>query len=80
MNGEIVTKMKMKKMNFPNSPTYGVIDDVSRRRADIGVAGAYVASERLGLVEMSTQHSSDCAAFITLASKALPRFVLTADV
>lgn len=35
-----------------------------------------MASERLSLVDMSTQHSSDCAAFITLASKALPRFVV----
>nr|QGW45447.1 ionotropic receptor 21a [Bradysia odoriphaga] len=55
-------------------PTYGVIEDISRRRADIGIAGAYVASERLSLIDMSTQHSSDCAAFITLASKALPRY------
>lgn len=27
-------------------------------------------------MEMSVSHSTDCAAFITLASKALPRFVL----
>lgn len=58
-------------MNF--RPTYGVVDDVAFNRADIGVAGAYVTIERLGLVEMSVQHSKDCAAFITLASKALPR-------
>lgn len=63
------------KVKLFNSPTYGVIDDVSRRRADIGIAGAYVTIERLALVEMTTQHSSDCASFITLASKALPRLV-----
>lgn len=56
------------------SPTYGVIDIVSAHRADIGLAGAYVTSERLSRVEMSTQHSGDCAAFITLASKSLPRY------
>lgn len=38
------------------------------------MAGAYISNERLGRVEMSYQHSKDCAAFITLASKALPRY------
>lgn len=47
---------------------------VAARRADIGMAGAYVSTERLAKVEMSAQHSGDCAAFITLASKALPRY------
>lgn len=47
---------------------------MAAHRADIGLAGAYVTSERLVRIEMSAQHSSDCAAFITLASKALPRY------
>lgn len=55
-------------------PTYGVIDLVADRRADMGLAGAFVSVERLQQVEMSHQHSMDCAAFITLASKALPRY------
>lgn len=55
-------------------PTYGIIELVAAHRADIGLAGAYVSSERLSKVDMSTQHSGDCAAFITLASKALPRY------
>jgi len=33
----------------------------------------YVTTERNVDMEMSVSHSSDCAAFITLASKALPR-------
>lgn len=61
------------RLSIP-SPTFGVIDDVRSRRADFGLAGAYVTSDRLALAEMSAQHSSDCAAFITLTSKALPRY------
>lgn len=55
-------------------PTFDVINDVETRRADFGLAGAYVTSDRMKLAEMSVQHSKDCAAFITLASKALPRY------
>lgn len=47
---------------------------VEARQADIGLAGAFISKERTDRVEMSFQHSSDCAAFITLASKALPRY------
>lgn len=57
-----------------NRPTYGVIDLVQSKRADIGMAGAFLSTERMYRVEMSSQHSTDCAAFITLASKALPRY------
>lgn len=34
----------------------------------------YVASERNVGMEMAVAHSTDCAAFITLTSKALPRY------
>lgn len=50
------------------------MDLVQSHRADIGLAGAYVSNERVERVDMSNQHSRDCAAFITLASKALPRY------
>lgn len=51
-----------------------MINDIERGRADIGLAGAYVTVDRMNLAELSVQHSKDCAAFITLASKALPRY------
>lgn len=44
-------------------------------RADIGVAGMYVTSERIRSLDMSFSHSQDCAVFITLTSTALPRSV-----
>lgn len=47
---------------------------VTIKRADIGLAGAYVSNERIIKADMSHPHSMDCAAFITLASKALPRY------
>lgn len=54
--------------------TYSVIDMVEDKDADIGVAGAFVSIERMLRIEMSHPHSADCAAFITLSSKALPRY------
>lgn len=56
------------------SRTYGVIDLVEARKADIGMAGAFMTIERMDRIEMSLPHSADCGAFITLASKALPRY------
>ena len=47
-----------------------------QRSADVGVLGAYVTQERLQDTDMSVGHSMDCAAFITLASKALPKLVV----
>ncbi|XP_023941413.2 ionotropic receptor 21a [Bicyclus anynana] len=53
-------------------------DAVSREvilgRADVGVAGLYVTSERIRDMDMSFSHYQDCAAFITLTSTALPRY------
>lgn len=51
-----------------------VIREVNSGRADIGIAGCYITKERLEHVELSVGHSRDCAAFLTLASKALPRY------
>lgn len=47
---------------------------VQAKQADIGIAGAFVSNERMLRTEMSVQHTADCAAFITLSSKALPRY------
>lgn len=46
---------------------------MQQRLADLGMLGAYVTKERLTDTDMSVGHSKDCAAFITLASKALPK-------
>ncbi|XP_055297477.1 ionotropic receptor 21a [Sitodiplosis mosellana] len=54
--------------------TYSVIDLVESHSSDIGLAGAFMSNERMLRIEMSLPHSTDCAAFITLASKALPRY------
>lgn len=50
-----------------------VTDEVERKQADIGLAGAFVTSERNVKAEMSVSHSTDCAAFVTLMSSSLPR-------
>ncbi|TMW53488.1 hypothetical protein DOY81_001424 [Sarcophaga bullata] len=47
---------------------------IMQRLADVGVLGAYVTQKRLQDTDMSVGHSKDCAAFITLASKALPKY------
>lgn len=54
--------------------TVGVIDMVEIKQADIGMAGAFISNERILRTEMSVQHTADCVAFITLSSKALPRY------
>lgn len=51
-----------------------VIREVFSGRADIGIAGCYITTDRTQLVELSIGHTRDCAAFLTLASKALPRY------
>ena len=60
---------------FISSPGDAVAESVSRGLFDMGIGGMYVTTERNLQMEMSVSHSTDCAAFITLASKALPRFV-----
>ncbi|ALC48549.1 Ir21a, partial [Drosophila busckii] len=47
---------------------------LQRRHMDIGMSGIYITEERLTDTDMSVGHSRDCAAFITLASKALPKY------
>jgi hypothetical protein len=58
-----------------SSPGDAVAESVSKGLFDIGISGMYVTSERNFGMEMTVAHSTDCAAFITMASKALPRFV-----
>lgn len=53
---------------------FSVINLVETKQADIGVAGAFISNERMLRTEMSVQHTADCASFITLSSKALPRY------
>ncbi|XP_063708802.1 ionotropic receptor 21a [Culicoides brevitarsis] len=76
-------KAMSQMMNFsfeliePRNPKLGPGDsityDIGDRRADIGLAGMYVTSERNIVQEMTAAHSLDCAAFLTLSSRALPR-------
>ncbi|XP_016979349.1 ionotropic receptor 21a [Drosophila rhopaloa] len=58
--------------------TRGVVDTIQKqiveRTVDIGMSGIYITEERLQDSDMSVGHSRDCAAFITLASKALPKY------
>ncbi|XP_013104186.2 ionotropic receptor 21a [Stomoxys calcitrans] len=49
-------------------------DSISTRLADIGMSGVYISPDRMDNVEFSVGHSKDCATFITLASKALPKY------
>ncbi|XP_035910921.1 ionotropic receptor 21a [Anopheles stephensi] len=55
-------------------PGDAVVDEIQRRQADVGLAGIYVTIERNLATEMSASHSTDCAAFLTLMSSALPRY------
>ncbi|XP_034490678.1 ionotropic receptor 21a [Drosophila innubila] len=78
--------MIAKRLNFsvditetPMLPTIkSTVDNIqlqiSMGGADIGMSGIYMTEERLKNTEMSVGHSRDCAAFITLASKALPKY------
>lgn len=66
--------MNLNANNF--RPGDSITSDISEHRADIGLAGMYVTSERNTIQEMTAAHSLDCAAFLTLSSRALPRFVL----
>jgi ATP phosphoribosyltransferase len=59
------------------SPGDAVSREVSMGRADIGIAGIYLTSERARDMDMSFSHSQDCAVFITLTSTALPRLFYT---
>lgn len=51
-----------------------VIRDIAKGRANIGIAGAYITSEKIDAVDLSHYHSVDCAAFASLTSTALPRY------
>ncbi|XP_063357695.1 ionotropic receptor 21a [Cydia amplana] len=55
-------------------PGESVLKEITGGRADIGVAGIYLTSDRIRDTDMSFFHSSDCAVFVTLMSTALPRY------
>ncbi|EDW00493.1 ionotropic receptor 21a [Drosophila grimshawi] len=79
-------QMIAKRLNFtvdvtetPNAPlSASVVDNVQSQIIqgviDIGMSGIYITEERMLETDMSVGHSRDCAAFITLASKALPKY------
>ncbi|XP_038207786.1 ionotropic receptor 21a [Zerene cesonia] len=59
----------------PNlGPGDAVAKEVALGKADVGVAGLYVTSERMRDMDLSFGHSQDCAVFVTLTSTALPRY------
>ncbi|XP_058122705.1 ionotropic receptor 21a [Anopheles ziemanni] len=62
----------------PSKPQLGsgdaVVDEIQRKQGDIGLAGIFVSIERNLVTDMSVSHSTDCAAFLTLMSSALPRY------
>lgn len=78
--------MIAKRLNFsvditetPMMPTMkSAVDNIQFQiglgGVDIGMSGIYMTEERLKTTDMSVGHSRDCAAFITLASKALPKY------
>nr|AST36227.1 putative ionotropic receptor IR21a [Hedya nubiferana] len=55
-------------------PGDAVLKEVTGGRADVGVAGLYITSDRTRDTDMSFSHSSDCAVFVTRMSTALPRY------
>ncbi|XP_030380644.1 ionotropic receptor 21a [Scaptodrosophila lebanonensis] len=59
---------------YSRSVTDNIQNQILRRTVDIGMSGIYITEERLRDTDMSVGHSRDCAAFITLASKALPKY------
>uniref|UniRef100_A0A6P7GUG1 Ionotropic receptor 21a-like n=1 Tax=Diabrotica virgifera virgifera TaxID=50390 RepID=A0A6P7GUG1_DIAVI len=46
---------------------------VMRKKANIGIGGIYVTPDKMDRMGLTRWHSRDCAAFISLASTALPR-------
>uniref|UniRef100_A0A1A9ZJ07 Ionotropic glutamate receptor C-terminal domain-containing protein n=1 Tax=Glossina pallidipes TaxID=7398 RepID=A0A1A9ZJ07_GLOPL len=68
------TRLKEHIKRVALSPVENLQLNVAERSADIGMAGIYVTTERLIHTDMSVGHSKDCAVFVTLASKALPKY------
>ncbi|XP_037709240.1 ionotropic receptor 21a [Drosophila subpulchrella] len=59
---------------FTRGVVNAIQEQIVERAVDIGMSGIYITEERLRDSDMSVGHSRDCAAFITLASKALPKY------
>ncbi|KAJ2940616.1 hypothetical protein O0L34_g14722 [Tuta absoluta] len=55
-------------------PGDAVAKEIALGRADIGIAGMYMTSDRAQQMDLTFAHSQDCAVFITLMSTALPRY------
>ncbi|KAI5639695.1 ionotropic receptor 21a [Phthorimaea operculella] len=55
-------------------PGDAVAKEIALGRADIGIAGMYMTSDRAQEMDLTFAHSQDCAVFITLMSTALPRY------
>lgn len=51
-----------------------VLNVVNADKANIGIGGIYYTEERNKMFSLSLPHTHDCAAFISLASTALPKY------
>ncbi|XP_057657728.1 ionotropic receptor 21a [Diorhabda carinulata] len=51
-----------------------VTNTIENNKANIGIGGIYVTPDKIRRMGLSSWHSRDCAAFISLASTALPRY------
>lgn len=60
-------------LHLTQSPGDAVGESIRKSQYDIGIAGMYITTDRNSGMEMSVAHGTDCAAFMTLSSKALPR-------
>lgn len=54
-----------------------VVNSIVDGSAELGAGGIYVTQARIEVLDFSFYHTQDCAAFITLASVALPRSVVS---
>lgn len=69
--------IKLRHSYSPCRSTDAVVKEAQKGKSNIGMAGVYVTDDKLAKVDMSYYHSSDCAAFVSLTSTALPRFIVT---
>nr|XP_015839670.1 PREDICTED: uncharacterized protein LOC660579 [Tribolium castaneum] len=60
------------KLGFRSAES--VTSVITQNGANLGIGGLYITDTRLKATDMSHIHSQDCAAFISLASTALPRY------
>lgn len=53
-----------------------VVLEVTKKKANLGIAGLYTTSDRIDIVDVAWSHYQDCAAFISLTSTALPKWLI----